>query len=59
MAIDRVDAYIDTHRADFLEQLKALIRIPSVAPSPPTTRTPASRPHSSATTWRRWGSRPS
>lgn len=34
MAIDRVDAYIDTHRADFLEQLKALIRIPSVSAQP-------------------------
>ncbi|SIO58737.1 Acetylornithine deacetylase/Succinyl-diaminopimelate desuccinylase [Singulisphaera sp. GP187] len=34
MAIDRVDAYIDAHRADFVEQLKALIRIPSVSAQP-------------------------
>ncbi|WP_406695090.1 dipeptidase [Singulisphaera sp. Ch08] len=34
MAIDRVDAYIDAHRTDFVEQLKALIRIPSVSAQP-------------------------
>ena len=34
MAIDRVDAYLDAHRGDFEEQLKALIRIPSVSAQP-------------------------
>ena len=34
MAIDRVDAYLDAHRADFEEQLKALLRIPSVSAQP-------------------------
>ena len=41
MAIDRVDAYLDAHRADFEEQLKALLRIPSVSAQPdhdPDTR---------------------
>src|SRR5579883_2615460 len=34
MAIDRVDAYLEAHRGDFEEQLKALIRIPSVSAQP-------------------------
>ena len=34
MAIDRVDAYLEAHRADFEEQLKALLRIPSVSAQP-------------------------
>jgi acetylornithine deacetylase/succinyl-diaminopimelate desuccinylase-like protein len=34
MAIDRVDAYLDSHRGDFEEQLKALLRIPSVSAQP-------------------------
>jgi acetylornithine deacetylase/succinyl-diaminopimelate desuccinylase-like protein len=34
MAIERVDAYVDAHRGDFEEQLKALIRIPSVSAQP-------------------------
>lgn len=34
MSIDRVDAYLDAHRQDFEEQLKALIRIPSVSAQP-------------------------
>src|SRR5215210_4273286 len=34
MAIDRVDAYLDAHRGDFEEQLKALLRIPSVSAQP-------------------------
>ncbi|MFI5455604.1 MAG: dipeptidase [Isosphaerales bacterium] len=34
MAMDRVDAYIEAHRADFEEQLKALIRIPSISAQP-------------------------
>jgi len=34
MAIDRVDAYLDAHRDEFVEQLKDLIRIPSVSAQP-------------------------
>jgi acetylornithine deacetylase/succinyl-diaminopimelate desuccinylase-like protein len=34
MAIDRVDAYLDAHRGVFEEQLKALLRIPSVSAQP-------------------------
>ena len=34
MAMDRVDAYLEAHRADFEEQLKALLRIPSVSAQP-------------------------
>src|SRR4051812_8488904 len=34
MAIDRVNAYLDAHRGDFVEQLKALLRIPSVSAQP-------------------------
>lgn len=34
MSIERVDAYLDAHRGDFEEQLKALIRIPSVSAQP-------------------------
>lgn len=34
MAIDRVDAYLQQHRARFEEQLKDLIRIPSVSAQP-------------------------
>ena len=34
MAIDRVDAYLEAHRADFEERLKALLRIPSVSAQP-------------------------
>jgi len=34
MAMDRVDAYLEAHRADFEEQLKALIRIPSISAQP-------------------------
>lgn len=34
MAIDQVDAYLDAHRSDFEESLKALIRIPSVSAQP-------------------------
>jgi len=39
--MDRVDAYLEAHRADFEEQLKALIRIPSISAQPdhaPDTR---------------------
>jgi len=41
MSMDRVDAYLEAHRADFEEQLKALIRIPSISAQPdhaPDTR---------------------
>ena len=34
MALDRVDAYLKEHASDFEEQLKALIRIPSVSAQP-------------------------
>ena len=34
MALDRVDAYLEKHRADFEEQLKDLIRIPSISAQP-------------------------
>src|SRR4051794_12322454 len=34
MAIDRVDAYLDAHRGNLEEQLKALLRIPSVSAQP-------------------------
>ncbi len=34
MAIDRVDAYLETHRNDFEDRLKALLRIPSVSAQP-------------------------
>ena len=33
-SIRGVDAYLEAHRADFEEQLKALIRIPSVSAQP-------------------------
>src|ERR1700677_3003026 len=41
MTMDRVNAYLDSHRGDFEEQLKALIRIPSISAQPdhdPDTR---------------------
>ena len=41
MTMDRVDAYLEAHRGDFEEQLKALIRIPSISAQPehdPDTR---------------------
>ena len=34
MPMDRVDAYLDAHRAEFEEELKALLRIPSVSAQP-------------------------
>jgi acetylornithine deacetylase/succinyl-diaminopimelate desuccinylase-like protein len=34
MSIERVDAYLQSRRDDFVEQLKALIRIPSVSAQP-------------------------
>jgi acetylornithine deacetylase/succinyl-diaminopimelate desuccinylase-like protein len=34
MTMDRVDAYLDSHHNDFEEQLKALIRIPSISAQP-------------------------
>jgi acetylornithine deacetylase/succinyl-diaminopimelate desuccinylase-like protein len=34
MAIDRVDSYLESHRAEFEESLKALIRIPSISAQP-------------------------
>ena len=34
MAMDRVDAYLESHRGDFEEQLKSLIRIPSISAQP-------------------------
>ncbi len=34
MGIDQVDNYLDAHRAQFEEELKALIRIPSVSAQP-------------------------
>jgi acetylornithine deacetylase/succinyl-diaminopimelate desuccinylase-like protein len=34
MALDRVDAYLESHGGDFEEQLKALIRIPSISAQP-------------------------
>ncbi len=34
MTVERVDAYLGTHRGDFEEQLKDLIRIPSVSAQP-------------------------
>ena len=34
MTIERVDAYLEAHRSDFEEQLKALLRIPSVSAQP-------------------------
>ncbi len=34
MAIEQVDAYLEAHRGDFEEQLKALLRIPSVSAQP-------------------------
>ena len=34
MTMDRVDAYLEAHRGDFEEQLKALIRIPSISAQP-------------------------
>ena len=37
MAIDRVDAYLEAHRDDFEEQLKALLRIPSISAQPTHT----------------------
>lgn len=37
MAIHRVDAYLEAHRDDFEEQLKALLRIPSISAQPTHT----------------------
>ncbi len=34
MALDQVDAYLEAHRDDFLKQLEALIRIPSISAQP-------------------------
>jgi acetylornithine deacetylase/succinyl-diaminopimelate desuccinylase-like protein len=34
MTVDRVDAYLESHKADFEDQLKTLIRIPSVSAQP-------------------------
>ena len=34
MALERVDAYLEKHRSHFEEQLKDLIRIPSVSAQP-------------------------
>jgi acetylornithine deacetylase/succinyl-diaminopimelate desuccinylase-like protein len=34
MAIERVDAYLDAHRGEFEEGLKALLRIPSISAQP-------------------------
>ena len=34
MDVARVEAYLEAHRSDFEEQLKALIRIPSVSAQP-------------------------
>ena len=34
MTIERVEAYIESHRGEFLERLKELIRIPSVSAQP-------------------------
>ena len=34
MAIDRVDAYLEAHRDEFEDQLKALLRIPSISAQP-------------------------
>jgi acetylornithine deacetylase/succinyl-diaminopimelate desuccinylase-like protein len=34
MALDRIDQYMESHRAAFEEQLKALIRIPSISAQP-------------------------
>src|SRR4051794_30899232 len=34
MTIDRVDAYLEAHRDEFEEQLKALLRIPSISAQP-------------------------
>ena len=34
MAIDRVDAYLEAHKGPFEEQLKALLRIPSISAQP-------------------------
>ncbi len=34
MEMARVEAYLEAHRSDFEEQLKALIRIPSVSAQP-------------------------
>jgi acetylornithine deacetylase/succinyl-diaminopimelate desuccinylase-like protein len=41
MALERIDAYLASHQSDFEEQLKALIRIPSISAQPdhdPDTR---------------------
>ena len=34
-----VDDYLEAHRGDFEEQLKALLRVPSVSAQPSTTPT--------------------
>ena len=34
MSLDRVDVYLESHRGDFEEQLKELIRIPSISAQP-------------------------
>src|SRR5271156_3266455 len=34
MTVDRVDAYLESHRSDFEEQLKSLIRIESISAQP-------------------------
>ena len=52
-SIRSVDAYLEAHRGDFEEQLKALIRIPSVSAQPRSRRRhPPGGASSSATTCR-------
>ncbi len=55
MALDRIEAYLASHHNDFEEQLKALIRIPSISAQQIMTPTPAAPRSSSGTIWRRWG----
>ena len=59
MDMARVEAYLEAHRSDFEEQLKALIRIPSVSAQPDHNPTRAAPPSGCATTWPPWDSRPS
>ena len=56
MTLERVDAYLETHRGDFEEQLKDLIRIPSVSAQPDHDQdTHRAAATSFAMTWRAMG----
>ena len=54
MDMARVEAYLEARRGDFEEQLKVLIRIPSVSAQPDHNADTRRARHWCATTWQRW-----